>query len=203
MFEGLITAGIDEVGRGPLAGPVVAACVHIPDVSMPWLTEVTDSKKLTKKKRETLAALIQQHCVWSIAEISPQEIDDINILQATMKAMTQCANDLSESLDMIYVDGNRLPPNLPCDADAVIKGDSKIKEIACASIIAKVYRDNLMQQLAKKFPHYGWETNSGYGSKKHIEAIEKYGVTIHHRLSFAPIKYMTPRKLMQNNEASA
>lgn len=187
MFE-RVTAGIDEVGRGPLAGPVVAACVHIPDKSMPWLDDVTDSKKLSKTKRTILAPLIQQHCVWSIAEISPQQIDEINILQATMRAMEQCAYDLSIKPDFIYVDGNRIPPNLPCDAEAIVKGDSKIKEIACASIIAKVYRDNIMEQLANEFPNYGWETNSGYGSKKHLDAIEKYGITSHHRLTFAPVK---------------
>ena len=185
-----ITAGIDEVGRGPLAGPVIAACVHIPDQSYAWLSEVTDSKKLTKKKREYLAPLIQQHCVWSIAELSPQVIDDINILQATMRAMEQCANDLSIKPDFIYVDGNRIPPALPCDAEAVVKGDSKIKEIGCASIIAKVYRDKIMEQLGNEFPEYGWDTNSGYGSKKHLDAIQKHGVTTHHRMSFAPIKYM-------------
>ncbi len=188
MTNSKITAGIDEVGRGPLAGPVVAACVHIPDASLPWLADVTDSKKLTKKKREALAPLIQQHCVWSIAEISPQVVDEINILQATMRAMEQCANDLPIKPDFIYIDGNRIPPALPCDAEAVVKGDSKIKEIGCASIIAKVYRDKIMEQLANEFPHYGWETNSGYGSKKHLDAIQKYGVTTHHRQSFAPVR---------------
>lgn len=183
-----MVAGIDEVGRGPLAGPVVAACVHIPDLSLPWLADVTDSKTLTKKKREHLAPLIQQYCVWSIAEISPQVVDEINILQATMRAMEQCAHDLSIQPDFIYVDGNRLPPALPCDAEAVVKGDSKIKEIGCASIIAKVYRDKIMERLSNEFPHYEWETNSGYGTKKHIDAIQKYGVTTHHRQSFAPVR---------------
>ncbi len=184
----IITAGIDEVGRGPLAGPVVAACVHIPDTSLPWLDDVTDSKKLFKTKRNILAPLIRQHCVWSIAEISPQEIDKINILQATMKAMAQAANDLPTLPTMIYVDGNRLPEKLPCPAEAIIRGDSKVKEIACASIIAKVHRDTIMEQLANDFPEYGWHTNSGYGSKVHLEAIEKYGVTTHHRQSFAPVR---------------
>jgi ribonuclease HII len=183
-----IIAGIDEVGRGPLAGPVVAACVHIPDLSFPWLDEVTDSKKLSKLKRNKLSALIQQHCVWSIAEISPQEIDQINILQATMRAMENAAKGLSVLPDKIYVDGNRVPFNMPYPAEAVIKGDAKIIEIACASIIAKVYRDNIMEQLANEYPHYGWDTNAGYGSAKHLEAIEKYGITTHHRQSFAPVR---------------
>lgn len=184
-----IIAGIDEVGRGPLAGPVVAACVHIPDASHDWMAEVTDSKKLTKKKREYLAPLIQQYCIWSIAEISPQEVDEINILQATFRAMEQCACAMEIAPDYIYVDGNKIPPHLPCKGEAIIKGDSKVKEIACASIIAKVYRDNIMEQLGNEFPHYGWNTNSGYGSKKHMDAIQEHGVTTHHRQSFAPIKY--------------
>ena len=183
-----ITAGIDEVGRGPLAGPVVAACVHIPDISHAWLDDVTDSKKLSKIKREALDVLIREHCAFSIAEISPQEIDALNILQATMKAMSQAAMTMPVKPDFIYIDGNRVPLDMPYPAQAVIKGDTKIKEIACASIIAKVYRDRIMEQLANDYPHYGWETNAGYGSKKHLEAIEKHGITIHHRHSFAPIR---------------
>ena len=185
-----IVAGIDEVGRGPLAGPVVAACVHIPDSSFSWLGDVTDSKKLSKSKREKLAILIQDNCVWSIAELGPQIIDEQNILQATMRAMEQCARDMTIQPDFIYVDGNRIPPALPCDAEAVIKGDSKIKEIGCASIIAKVYRDKIMADLAIEYPHYGWESNSGYGAKKHLAAIESHGITPHHRLSFAPMRFM-------------
>jgi len=185
-----IVAGIDEVGRGPLAGPVVAACVHIPDSSLSWLGDVTDSKKLSKSKREKLAILIQDNCVWSIAELGPQIIDEQNILQATMRAMEQCARDMTIQPDFIYVDGNRIPPALPCDAEAVIKGDSKIKEIGCASIIAKVYRDKIMADLAIEYPHYGWESNSGYGAKKHLAAIESHGITPHHRLSFAPMRFM-------------
>ncbi len=185
-----IIAGIDEVGRGPLAGPVVAACVHIPDTAqdMPWMVDVTDSKKLTKAKRERLSPLIEQHCVCAIAELSPQEIDDINILQATFRAMERSANDLPITPDYLYIDGNKVPPHLPCDGEAIVKGDSKVKEIACASIIAKVYRDKIMEHLSNEFPHYGWDTNSGYGTKKHIEGIQKYGVTTHHRHSFAPVR---------------
>jgi ribonuclease HII len=183
-----IIAGIDEVGRGPLAGPVVAACVHIPDSSHEWLTVVTDSKKLSKAKRDYLAPLIRQHCIWSIAEIPPKDIDDINILQATFRAMEKCAHDMPLSPDFIYIDGNKIPPNLQYEAEAIIKGDSKIKEIACASIIAKVHRDTIMEHLGNKFPEYGWESNSGYGTKKHLDAIQKYGVTTHHRQSFAPVR---------------
>ena len=185
-----IIAGIDEVGRGPLAGPVVAACVHIPEPSLPWLVEVNDSKKLSKSKREKLDILIRENCVYSIISLPPTDIDKLNILQATMQTMTMAANDLPIQPTMIYVDGNRLPPNLPCDAESVVKGDSKIKEIACASIIAKVYRDKIMADLAIEYPHYGWNLNSGYGSKQHLEAIEKYGITPHHRMSFAPMRLM-------------
>ena len=183
-----ITAGIDEVGRGPLAGPVVVACVHIPDLSLTWLVDVTDSKKLTKLKREALDILIREHCIFAIAEISPQEIDQINILQATFRAMEQCANTLSITPDHLYIDGNKIPPNLPCSAEAIVKGDSKIKEIGCASIIAKVYRDKIMSDLAIEYPHYGWETNSGYGAKKHLDGIRDFGITDHHRKSFAPVR---------------
>jgi ribonuclease HII len=189
MLERII-AGIDEVGRGPLAGPVVVACVHIPKnvIDMPWLGDVTDSKKTTKTKRGELEKLIKECCVYSIVEIAPAEIDQLNILQATLKAMSQAAFDLPLKPDYIYIDGNRLPKSLPCSAEAVVKGDSLVKEISCASIIAKVYRDNLMEQLGNEFPVYGWQKNSGYGTQHHLDAIEKYGITIHHRHSFAPVK---------------
>lgn len=185
-----VIAGIDEVGRGPLAGPVVAACVHIPDPSLPWLMDVMDSKKLSKSKREQLDVLIREFCIFSIVELPPADIDRVNILQATMQAMAMAANNLPVQATMIYVDGNRLPKDLPCPAEAIVKGDGKVKEIGCASIIAKVYRDKIMADLAIKYPHYGWETNSGYGSKHHLAAIEQYGITPHHRMSFAPMRYM-------------
>lgn len=162
--------------------------MHVPDTSLPWLASVTDSKKLTKKKREELSPLILEHCVCGIAEISPQKIDDINILQATFRAMEQSAQSCPIKVDHIYVDGNKIPPHLPCSAEAIVKGDSKVLEIACASIIAKVHRDQIMAQLANEFPYYGWETNSGYGTKKHLEGLQKYGVTTHHRQSFAPVR---------------
>lgn len=187
-MSGRIIAGIDEVGRGPLAGPVVAACVHVPDKTLPWLGDVTDSKKLSKKMREYLSALIMEHCICAISEVSPQEIDDINILQATMKAMTQSATTLPLTPDYIYIDGNKVPQNLPCDAEAVVKGDSKVLEIACASIIAKVHRDKIMEHLGNEHPHYDWASNAGYGTKKHMDAIQKHGVTTHHRHSFAPVR---------------
>jgi ribonuclease HII len=188
-MSGSIIAGIDEVGRGPLAGPVVAACVYIPDNTLPWLLGVTDSKKLTKTRRETLAPLILENCICGIAEILPQEIDRINILQATFRAMEKAALKCHADINFIYVDGNKIPPHLPSPAEAVVKGDSKILEIGCASIIAKVHRDKIMEQLGNEFPQYGWNCNSGYGTKQHLDAIKKYGVTIHHRHSFAPVKF--------------
>ena len=151
---------------------------------------MTDSKKLSKSRRELLDALIREHCVYSIAEISCEDIDQINILQATFRAMEISAHDMPIAPDFIYVDGNKLPAHLPCPAEAVVKGDSKIKEIGCASIIAKVYRDKIMADLAVEYPHYGWDTNAGYGSKHHLDAITKHGITPHHRKSFAPIKFM-------------
>lgn len=186
-----IIAGIDEVGRGPLAGPVVAACVHIPDPSLPWFADVTDSKKLSKKKREALAPLIRKHCIYGIAELSPAEIDTVNIFQATMRAMERAAQACPVHIDFAYIDGNKIPPHLPCPAEAVIQGDSKVLEIACASIIAKVHRDAIMEHLANEYPQYGWHKNAGYGTKDHLSAIENHGVTTHHRRSFAPIKYGT------------
>ena len=185
-----IIAGIDEVGRGPLAGPVVAACVHIPDPTMPWLAEVTDSKKLTKLKRLRLDIMIRETCDFAIAELPPHEIDAINIYQATMQVMREAAYAMPVTPDFIYIDGNKVPAELPCPAEAVVKGDEKIKEIACASIIAKVYRDTIMEDLAIEFPEYGWDRNSGYGSPHHLQAINEYGPTPFHRMSFAPMRLM-------------
>jgi ribonuclease HII len=183
-----IICGVDEVGRGPLAGPVVAACVSIPDKTLPWLSDIRDSKKLSKPKLKALSTLILEYCHCGIAELPPTEIDRLNILWATMRAMEMAVAECPVRPDYIYIDGNRTPNNLPCPAEAIIKGDDKVLEIGCASIIAKVYRDNLMERLANEYPHYGWETNSGYGSKKHLDAIQKYGVTTHHRQSFAPVR---------------
>jgi len=188
----LITAGIDEVGRGPLAGPVVAACVHIPDKTLAWMPLMTDSKKLTPSKRDLYAGYVREHCIWGIGEASVVEIDQINILQATFLAMHRSITDMRERYniypDYLMIDGNQLPKNLPCKAEAVVKGDRKIKEISCASIIAKTYRDAMMQKLAFEYPEYGWQTNMGYGTKTHLNALHAYGCTPHHRRSFAPVR---------------
>ncbi len=206
---GVPVCGIDEVGRGPLAGPVVAACVFIPPEvrKSEWVAHIRDSKKLSEKKLEMLFEAITAHCVYGIAEIAPQEIDRINILQAALKAMSFSfssflrmqesisINSPSSSMDpglrrddiVALVDGNRCP-ELPCRSMAVVKGDGKSKSIAAASIIAKVTRDRIMRKLATEFPHYGWESNVGYPSKAHRDAILIHGITPHHRRSFAPVK---------------
>lgn len=197
--------GLDEVGRGPLAGPVVAACVHFPKdtYTLPFIPEINDSKKLSERKLEALYGLITQHCVWAVAEISVEEIDRINILQASLKAMEEAlkktlkdtrfrGEDVKGKRDDIcqffaLVDGNKLPA-LPCPARSVIKGDSKSVSIAAASIVAKVTRDRIMRALHEAHPHYDWHKNVGYGTKAHREAIDRYGITAHHRKSFAPVK---------------
>jgi ribonuclease HII len=181
--------GLDEVGRGPLAGPVVAACVYIPpDVrALPFISEIKDSKKLAPAKLEKLHGLITAHCVWAVAEISPQMIDEINILQASLLAMRRAMEEAGEAFDHALVDGNRLP-QLPCPATAVVKGDSKSASIAAASIVAKFTRDRMMWALHKEYPHYGWDGNVGYPTKAHIEGISLHGITEHHRKSFGPVR---------------
>ncbi len=186
-YEGIV-CGLDEVGRGPLSGPVVAACVIIPAKkrTLSFVSEITDSKKISAKKRNELYDYIVTHFPYAISEISPREIDDINILQASLKAMKE-AHDKLGNIDHALVDGNKAPA-LSSNTITVVKGDSKSKTIAAASIIAKVHRDRVMLELSKKHPHYGWESNSGYPTKQHREAIETHGITPHHRKSFAPVK---------------
>lgn len=178
-------AGVDEVGRGPLAGPVTAAAVvlspgHIPD-------GLRDSKALTAKRRAALADEIMTCAQVSIAHASVEEIDRLNILQATYLAMRRALAGLPAAPDHALIDGNRLPPDLPCGADCVVKGDARCLSIAAASIVAKVARDAIMVDLAQQHPGYGWETNAGYGSKAHLEALRNLGVTPHHRRSFKPV----------------
>ena len=181
-------AGVDEVGRGPLAGPVVAAAVILdPDYHIAGLM---DSKKMTAKKREELAEIIWHKALAvSVAEASVDEIDDINILQASLLAMKRAVETLSIAPDEILVDGTHV---FVC-ADGVsikpvIKGDQKIPAISAASIVAKVYRDNLMQDLALAHPGYGFESHMGYPTKAHLLALEKHGILGIHRKSFAPVR---------------
>ena len=174
-------AGVDEVGRGPLAGPVVTACVVMPYDDM--LKGVFDSKKVTKKNRERLYDEIMQKALSVSISVADQGIiDEINILNATKKCMVECFNNSKVKPDMLLVDAVKL--NICENELPIIKGDATSYAIACASIIAKVYRDKLMEEYAKKYPEYDFENNVGYGTKKHIEAIKQYGITPIHRLSF-------------------
>lgn len=181
--------GIDEVGRGPLAGPVVAACVYIPETirAEEWIAEIKDSKKLSENKLNHLFEQIYGSCPHGIGILSPQEIDRMNILQASLKAMEKAYITMNTPMAMALIDGNKLPDNLPCPARAIVKGDHHSTSIAAASIVAKVTRDRIMRDLAAKFPHYGWESNVGYPSKKHKDALAQYGITPHHRKSYAPV----------------
>jgi ribonuclease HII len=188
LHEGLV-CGLDEVGRGPLAGPVVAACVHIPHAlrNLEFVPHIRDSKTLSKQKLENLYACITQNFICSVAEVSPREIDAINILQASLKAMAMAMQATGKSYTHALVDGNRLP-KLPCPATAIIKGDRHSVSIAAASIVAKVTRDRLMQALHLEFPVYGWDSNVGYPAPAHLAGIAVHGITQHHRRSFGPVR---------------
>ncbi len=181
-------AGVDEVGRGPLAGPVTAAAVVLDPAHIP--AGLNDSKKLTKRRREVLYDQIMEMAEVSIAHASVEEIDDLNILRASHLAMMRALDGLAIPADYVLVDGNMLPRDLTLPAETVIKGDGRSVSIAAASIMAKVCRDCVMLSLAQQHPGYGWETNMGYGSKSHIEALQKQGVTPHHRRSFKPVHKM-------------
>ncbi len=181
-----LTAGVDEVGRGPLAGPVVAAAVILdPDKPIEGLA---DSKKLTKKRREQLYdEIMLKAMAWSIARAEVEEIDELNILQASLLAMSRAVAALPISPDHALVDGNQLPP-LNCTAEAIVKGDEKIPAISAASIIAKVARDREMAAMELKYPGYGFSKHSGYPTKVHMQALKELGVTPIHRRSFAPVR---------------
>ena len=177
-------AGVDEVGRGPLAGPVVAAAVIIDINNIP--DGINDSKKISKKRRLELCNEIIKYSIYSIAEASVEEIDQINILQASLIAMKRAIEGLSKKPKTVLVDG-KFKPRTSLPTHAIIKGDSQSLAIAASSIIAKVYRDNLMSNLSKNYPDYLWEKNAGYGTKEHLLAIKKCGITPIHRKSFKPI----------------
>lgn len=189
--------GLDEAGRGPLAGPVMAACVHIHegDRRKRFWSRVNDSKKLTRQQREELYIPIVEHCAFGIAEANVEEIDTINILHASMLAMARALDkmitDFNIRPELALVDGN-YSPNLPCKVQTVIQGDATSLSIAAASILAKVTRDRLMQQLCEHHPGYGWSTNAGYGTREHLEGLKKHGITIHHRKTFAPVQMEMP-----------
>ena len=184
----LLIAGIDEVGRGPWAGPVVACAAILDPSTFPadLAGQLDDSKKLSPKKRAALLPRIVDVADFAIAEASVAEIDTLNILQASLLAMRRAVAALACPPAAALVDGNR-DPGLACPVELIVKGDSRSLSIAAASIIAKEHRDTLMADLAVQFPEYGWERNAGYGVKHHQEALLKYGPTPHHRRSFAPI----------------
>lgn len=178
-------AGVDEVGRGPWAGPVTAAAVVLDRRALP--KGLTDSKKLSAKARDRLAAEIQATAHVSIAHADVAEIDEINILQASMLAMRRAVSALPFAPDLALVDGRNVPNGLPCPGQALVKGDALAESVAAASIVAKVARDKIMVALAQQYPGYGWETNAGYGTIAHRDGLAKLGVTPHHRRSFKPI----------------
>ncbi len=181
-----LIAGVDEVGRGPLVGAVVtAACILDPNKPIEGLT---DSKKLTEKKREALAEEIKEKALsWSIARADADEIDELNILHATMLAMQRAVAHLDVTPDFVLIDGNRCP-TLPMPSQAVVKGDLRVAEISAASILAKVARDNEMKELDALYPDFGFAKHKGYPTKLHFEMLAKFGPTPQHRQSFKPVK---------------
>ncbi len=180
-----LIAGVDEVGRGPLAGPVTAAAVILDPSNIPQ--GLNDSKKLSAKRRENLYDLILKSATVAVAHVSVEEIDRINILQASLLAMRNAVAALSPQPAHLLIDGNRVPDPINIPAQPIVKGDGKSLSIAAASIVAKTVRDRLMAELSLQNPGYGWEKNAGYPSKQHILALQRLGVTPHHRRSFRPV----------------
>lgn len=185
--RGQFVAGVDEVGRGPLAGPVVAAAVIL-DPNNP-IEGLMDSKKITEKRREILAVEIKEKAIsWAIARVDVDEIDRINILQASLRAMSIAVSELHQQPDFVMIDGNRIPADLNINAEAIVKGDDRVECISAASIIAKVARDLEMVEMDSIYPGYGLAKHKGYPTKVHVEALNKLGVTKIHRRTFGPVK---------------
>ncbi len=178
-------AGVDEVGRGSLIGPVYASAVILKKECD--IKKLKDSKQLTKKKREILNKYIKKNSYWSIASASKKEIEKLNILNATLLAMQRAIKKLKKKPKIVLIDGNRIPKMKKYNLKYVIKGDQKVPQISAASIIAKVSRDNLMKKISKNFMKYQWIRNCGYGTRDHLSAIKKFGITKHHRKTFKPI----------------
>ena len=183
----MVTAGVDEVGRGCLAGPVVSAAVILKEGIN--LSLLKDSKKISFKKRIEIAEHIKLNAVYAIGMASVEEILNLNILQAALLSMKRAIDQLPVKPELILIDGNFAPKGL-INFKTIINGDEKIKSISAASIIAKVYRDQLMIKLSEKFQNYAWERNFGYGTKAHMDGLKKFGVTSHHRKGFKPIHKM-------------
>ena len=180
-----IVAGVDEVGRGSLIGPVYAAAVILNKSINKKILK--DSKKLTKSKREILAKYIKKNSIWAIGKATVKEIETLNILHASLLAMKRAIIKLKKKPSLVLIDGNKLPIIKNYKLNSVIKGDQKIPSISAASIIAKVTRDKMISKLGKKFKNYYWSKNYGYGTKQHLKAIKKFGITSHHRKTFSPI----------------
>ena len=180
-----IIAGVDEVGRGSLIGPVYAAAVILKKSINKKILK--DSKRLTKSKREILSDYIKENSVWSIGRASLKEIEKINILNASLLAMKRAIKKLNKKPVLVLIDGDKLPKMKNYNLKSIIKGDQKIPSISAASIIAKVARDKMITNLGKKFKGYKWEENFGYGTKRHLKAIKSLGITYHHRKTFSPI----------------
>ena len=180
-----IIAGVDEVGRGSLVGPVYAAAVILNKSINKKLLK--DSKTLSKSRREILSKLIKKNSVWSIGKASVKEIEKTNILKASLLAMKRAITKLKKKPNLILIDGNKLPDLKKYKLRSIIKGDQKIPSISAASILAKVTRDKMITNLGKKFKGYYWDKNSGYGTKQHLKSIKKLGITSHHRKTFSPL----------------
>ncbi len=192
MDDNIIIAGVDEAGRGPLAGPVFAAAVIL-DPLRP-ISGLADSKTLSASKRDSLYVIIKETALsWSIAEAGVDEIDELNILQATLLAMQRAVNGLPIQPDEVLVDGNRLP-DLSMSAQAIVKGDSKVQAISAASILAKVERDKLMVDYHQQYPEFAFHLHKGYGTKQHLAEIEQFGFLDVHRKTFNPVKTLLMRQ---------
>jgi ribonuclease HII len=187
---GCVVCGVDEVGCAPLAGPVVAAAVILPEWSLSrrLVRMINDSKIVPPETREKVAAELPEYCTISFGEASVDEIDTLNIYHARMLAMRRAVAGLSVLPELALIDGNATPKELSCAARTIVDGDAKCLSIAAASIVAKVKRDGYMRKLAEEFPGYGWETNVGYGTRDHRNGMAKLGITPHHRRSFAPVR---------------
>jgi ribonuclease HII len=184
----LRVAGVDEVGRGPLAGPVSAAAVVLDPACIP--EGLNDSKQLSIKKRVHLAQALMESADWAVGHASVEEIEEHNILRASHIAMQRALAGLKSAADHVLIDGSMIPRGLNISAEPVVKGDTRCLSISAASIVAKICRDAIMVDLAQQHPGYGWETNMGYGSKSHMLALQKLGVTPHHRRTFKPVHNM-------------
>ena len=183
LIKGRIEAGCDEAGRGCLAGPVTAAAVILPEDFHNEL--LNDSKQLTERQRELLRPIIEREAIaWAVAFVSPQEIDEINILRASFTAMHRAIDQLTTRPEALLIDGNRFIKYNDLPHTCIVKGDGKMMSIAAASILAKTHRDEYMQRIAQEFPQYAWDKNKGYPTPAHRAAIEQYGATPHHRMTF-------------------